>query len=488
MNDALAERSGSLADLPTAPVGDRVRRRVRFRRARRHTLEAGGVTAAVAVLGSATWFGLNADRGQPAPAVSPTVSTPTPSGSPTPAPTPSATATSVVLDELPGLPPTQAMPAGLLEQTGPGWVLTIYESKPASFDGGDPPLVAHTVVLVSPTGDRYRVVDLPLDQAVYLLRWDAGSTTAVVSRSRMYDDLDGDTRAVLDLTTGTMTATEVGLSHYGGGPFYVGRAADGAELWTTGTSTDSVTSDVYRRTDDGSVTLVGGMGITALLDPTGRWLVNEVWGSGGTTFGEDVDRLALLDVVHGGSTEFDYGVPGKSCAVVGWIEPGALLTVCSDPEQDGDPVPQMNATLFRLDVSDGSSHATELKRYADDEPDPVPWSGAALGDGRVAFSTGERGYDGCMAGVEVWDGDRAVPLQDGGDMAFVKAAVGGVVYVEAAPSCQEALQTDLTAHDLASGSSTVLAPELAPTADVAEWAVGLRTWAVAGDRAPAVGW
>ena len=91
----------------------------------------------------------------------------------------------MVLDEIPGLPPTQAMPPGLLERTTQGWVLTIYRSTPSNPSSDDDIYetdpVVHTVVLVSPTGDRYRVADLPLDTRVHLLSWDAGGTTALVS-------------------------------------------------------------------------------------------------------------------------------------------------------------------------------------------------------------------------------------------------------------------------------------------------------------------
>ena len=143
--------------------------------------------AACAVLGATTWFGVNTFRQEPAPAVSPTASpspspTPTPSSTPTPTPSPRRP----VADEILGLPPTYALPAGGFEQTTPGWVLGIYGSLSTDFleiEGGVdavPNGVVNTVVLASPTGDLYRVLDLPDDMGVSLLRWEAGSTTAVV--------------------------------------------------------------------------------------------------------------------------------------------------------------------------------------------------------------------------------------------------------------------------------------------------------------------
>ncbi|GIG20690.1 hypothetical protein Cch01nite_14140 [Cellulomonas chitinilytica] len=447
-------------------------RRVRRKRAVRRTLQSGGVAALAVVLGGASWFGLRGHE-EPAPALTPT-SSPTPSA--TPSPTPSATAAPVVLDEIPGLPPTQALPPGLLERTTPGWVLTIHRPEvPWDGRGLQPGPVRHTVVLVSPTGDRYRVVDLPLDRSVTVLHWDAGSTTAVVTIFGTGGLAEGsEARAELDLTTGTLTPTPVDLGEYAGGPHYVGLAADGAELWSTATSTDAYTADVYRRTDDGTLELVGGMGMLAVLDAEGKWLATDDGLDGG---------FAILDVVHGGRTELDFGVPGRSCDVVGWAEARSLLALCADADPEGmDYPPRRNATLYRVDVSGASTRTTELQRFPDDEPYPAMWRGSSLGDGRVAFEMVSRGGDACLAGTSLWDGARVVPLQDGGDTMFSTAAVGGVVFVAAQPSCQEAGRTDLTAYDLASGSSVVLAPEPAPTVDVPEWAIGLETWAVAGEH------
>ena len=112
-------------------------------------------------------------------------------------------------------------------------MLAIYSSASEpdwADDDGVTDVVAHTVVLASPEGDLYRVVDLPADLNVSLLRWDAGSTTAVVR-------VDGERgtsqavaeRAVLDLVSGAVTPTELGLEGGGSyGHYYLGQAADGA--------------------------------------------------------------------------------------------------------------------------------------------------------------------------------------------------------------------------------------------------------------------
>ncbi|MGY4644385.1 hypothetical protein [Cellulomonas sp. URHB0016] len=466
-------------------------RGTRRRRARRHTVESVVGVAAAGVVGTAAWAGLRLTT--PPPAVTPTHSA-TPSASPTPAPSPSAsptpTAATVAPDEIEGLPPTRALPPGLLATTTSGWVLTTYRSTWASADASETEhVVGHTVVLVSPTGDRYRVVDLPPEQSVTLVRWAAGATTAVVLVHGVDEDGQGTgevTREVLDLTTGTLTPEDFGDGvHAGRGypPGYLGLTADGAELWTVATSTDAVTSDVYRRTDDGAVEMVGGMGTVALLDPTGRRVVTEVWGS--------QDRLALIDVVHGGSTELDYGVPGMSCDVVGWAGTDSLLAVCTDPTTGDDLWNRPNATLFRVDVADGSAHATELTHLADDGPVPQSWSGATPSDGGVVFPMVERGEDACWSGVSRWDGDALVPVQGAGshqDNAFQVTAVGGVVHVQAASGCSDASPSELTAHDLTSGDSVPLAPEPAAPDDGGRWISGLESWAVADARLPGSAW
>lgn len=468
MHDDVAARERSIAGIePSATALADVARQVRRRRTVRRTLQVGGAGVAVVVLGAASWFGLQ-DRRPPVPA-----QTPTPSVSASPTPSPSA---SVVLDELPGLPPTQALPAGLLESTTPGWVLTVYRSELPAADHQGPSSLVHTVVLVSPAGERYRVVDLPLDTSLSLLRWDAGSTTAVVSVEYAGDFGVGRVpRADLDLLSGTLTPTPVDLGEHGGGPFYLGVTADGAELWSTATSTDAATSDVFRRTADGDLELVGAIGSsTPVLDPTRTRLAADIWTVD--------DRFAVIDVVDGGRTEHAYGVPGRRCTVVGWLDADSLLTSCTEALEpdlvDGE------VTLHRVEVSGASTPVTEVARFAADEPLPTGWSGAGLADGRVAFTVRERGLGGCATGASVWDGERVVPLDDvpGGT---VDVGVGdGVVYVEATSSCHEARPADLTAYSLTAGTSVLLAPAPTATDGGVEWVVGLRSWAVADAPVP----
>ena len=440
------------------------------------------------VLGATTWFGVNTFRQEPAPAVTPTVTpTPTPSDSPTPTPTPSSTPT-LVADEVPGLPPTYALPAGLLEQTTPGWVLGIYRSLPAGLEepelgvDGVPNGVVNTVVLASPTGDLYRVVDLPEGTGVSLLRWEAGSTTAVV-RIDWVGDLGQGTapRAVLDLLTGELTPTELGLRGSDHFPNqYVGQAADGAELWTEGASTDSIVSELYRVTGDGSAPQsVGLVGYQWLLDPTGRWLVSNVPSSG---FG--AEPFALLDIIDGGRAELDYGMPGQSCAVVGWLDPGEILAYClDDGYTDRDDVVDpatLHAAYVRVDVGPDGSSTTVLSRPASGEPWPSAWHGGWAGPGTVAVAgtlAGVNDPSGCAEDAYVWTGAALRPTGiDPGETIFTFGS-GQPLLVASQSGCSgTSTPVELRSYDPASGSTTLLAGVPARTAEVPEWWSGLDSW------------
>ena len=364
-------------------------RRVRRRRAGRHAFQGVGVVAAVGLVAGVSWLGLRAPD-DPKPAVNPS-----PSVSTTPTPSPTPTEAPVSYDEILGLPPTRALPPGLLEQSTTGWVLGIYASRPPQVqapegEGMDsvPGGLVNTVVPISPDGDMYRVVDLPVSMGVSLLRWHAGSTTATVSI-----DWDGDlgvgteARAILDLTTGSITPQADGLDEYA---LYVGEAADGAELWRVPTS--DYTSDVFR-VKDGSSTpeLVGGISYTELLDPTERWLA--------TPAGDSEEDFALFDVVDGGRTEYTYGVPDASCEVLGWLDPGQLLAMCMDAGNDFygpvDPV-DAHAAYYRIDVGATGATATHLADLGASDPRPYRiWQGAWVRPGAVALEGTFGSVDAC---------------------------------------------------------------------------------------------
>lgn len=467
MHENVAARERAIAGIePTAAALATTVRQVRRRRAVRRTLQVGGAGAAAVVLGAAALLGLRGHE-TPLPAHTPT---PSVSGSPTASPTPTPTPTTPALETVPGLPPTRALPPGLLERTTPGWVLTLYRSQPAGDDGAP---AVHTVVLVSPAGERYRVVDLPVDPPVHLLRWDAGSTTAVVTiPSTDGSGYGGVPRVELDLATGTLTPTPVDLFEYGGGPFYEGLTADGAELWTTATSTDAATSELFRRTDDGALVSVGGIGIGMLLDPTRTRAVTDAYPDEG---------FAVLDVMEGGRTNLDFGVPEKRCEVVSWVDASSLLALCAQRTLEGVAFTYADAALYRVDVEGSATRATEVAQFADDDAMPDMWNGVGLGDGRAAFPMVGRGASTCPVGVMTWDGEALTSLVDGPGTGWRVGALDDVVHVETG-RCDELAPTELTAHDLVSGTSVLLAPAPDPAAEVPAWARGLADWVVGQAR------
>jgi hypothetical protein len=370
------------------------------------------------------------------------------------------------------------MPAGLLEQTGPGWVLTTYRSTPQVVTADDVPApVVHTVVLVSPTGDRYRVVDLPLDLRVSLLHWDAGSTTALVATQSDQGDPAGEApRAVLDLATGQITTSTDDLPASfrtpGATPQYLGRAQDGAELWTVSTGGNG--SDLYRIVDGAAPRRVAAIGGRSVLDETGRWLAAEAPGASGpgTSF-------VVVDAVTGAVAEHSYGVDGKACDVVGWTGTTSLLATCSDPST-ADGSEHLNSVLIHVDLSAGRT--TPVGPFAADEALPWSWRGVELPDGALAVAMVD--HEGtCAQGVSRWDGQALVPLPGvgGGEGSWdVSGSGGGVLYLDAYTYCDGSVGRRLVAYDVAAGSSVELAPAPLPTGDVSEWAEGLESALVAG--------
>ncbi|WP_421742635.1 hypothetical protein [Cellulomonas sp.] len=435
----------------------------------RRTFQGVGAAAVVTVLAGASWWALHRTD-----APAPEAVTPSPSVTSV---TPSATPTAVVTEDVLGLPPTRALPPGLLERTTAGWVLALYRSEPrAEVPEGDviPALVAHTVVLAAPTGELYRVVDLPTDTGLSLLRWEPGATTATVTVYYRGDlGQDAIPRARLDLVTGTLTPEPFGPTESGDGAgwYFNGVAADGAEIWTTPTSTDAATSDVYAVADAAPPRLVGGIGYTMLLDPTSRRAVTPADGSGAST------SFALLDLVDGGATELELGLPGRSCDVVGWLDLDALLALCRAIDQDpADDWAAADPTTYRVDLGPTGATSTLLTHLAPPGPLPSTWRGTWLRSGEVLV-------DGCTTGAAVWAGGSATPFPAAESTIVRSAAAGDRLYVESVPGCGGgAAPSVLTVRSSASGAPTVLLPQPPATSEVREWVSGLSSWVVAAGR------
>ncbi|GCD20816.1 hypothetical protein CTKZ_23780 [Cellulomonas algicola] len=451
----------------------RTRSLIRRRRATRHTFQSVAGVLVVGAVASGAWLGL---RGPDAPPPA-TVPSATPSSSPsssrssTPSGTPTQDVAPVVLDELPGLPPTQPLPAGLLERTTPGWVLTVYRSQPYPGFDEEPVVVRHTVVLVSPAGERYRVVDLPPTSSVQVVDWVAGQTTALVHVVASDGEPSGAARgrAVLDLRTGTVTPAGAGVG--AADDTYLGRSADGAEIWT---SSAGLANDVHR-VDDGSARRIGVVGQWPSLDPTGRWLVATAPGTGSSA-----GSFTLLDLGGDGGGARETGLAGLGCDVVGWLDAADVLLVCSDSTTDELPTSESaHPALWRWDVVAGGTpeHLTDLRTG-----DPYPWPGGSwVRPGALALGAGEVGTDGCGVGAYTWDGSFTLiqAPTDRLENTFLTRSQGGDTYVESSPGCSgDAAPAEVTLHR-ADGTSSVLAPVPPTTTDVTQWASGVVTWAVA---------
>lgn len=417
---AVSERSRSLDGL--APAGsDLVRLHTRVRRGRtmRHVRDAAVAVPVAAAVVAGGWLGI--DRM--------TQPTPPPPATQVPVdPTPDATQETTdepVLGEPitePGLPAYYEMPDGLLDRTGPGWVVTSDSPVRGDLDADevvrDPLGVA--MFLVAPDGTHFLVGRFDADANVYPVAWTPGSPTVDVivdtltagfMEARPEQDLMA---ATYDLRTRAFTERE------------------GDALWPPESPTD-------------------------VRSPSGRGV------------GVELGEVFTLRAEDGSGTVLDYGVAGKVCAPVGWLDDASFLALCVDEAAQTDGGIDVGATLreyapvlVQVDL-DGArvGGVTELRVIGADDPMPSIGDGVLVRDGVVAFRSHEGSPYGCFTGAYAWTGDGFQTLQrpEGGENIFVVRASGGVVYVEASAGCLgEGGAATLTAHDLTAGTAQLLEP------------------------------
>jgi len=461
MGDAFGARASSMSGLTPGARLAAVKAQVRRRRVTRHTLEGAASLAVVGAVVVAAWFGLG-DRNGPPPVATPT-------SSPTSSPEVTETPEVVLGDPIdePGLPTYYEMPEGLLDQVGAGWVLTVHRPSTVTYvDGGQTGEVADTttVLLASPEGTRFRVAALPSDTNLVPVQWVAGETRVRVwygsfDELGAYEMADGAEAGWLDLQTGTITSDPAGLGPY--------------EL------------------------PAGGEDPMTLVDnPGGRWVATQVWGGEAGPFGP---TFSLHDRVTGTTTDVEFGVDGKDCAPVGWLDEASLLTLCLDdgyvdafaeaPSFFGMLRDDWNPAVYRTTVGEDGSSTTLLAMIGDTDPIPEPFSGSWVRDDAVVFDSiedvGDAGI--CSLSADMWDGDSFVPVQHAVDEYALPAervydtvADGGWAYVMANPGgClgkrDGGVSTlSLTGHDLETGASVVLIPALADP-----WTESLRSFVVA---------
>ncbi|MDM7855016.1 hypothetical protein [Cellulomonas alba] len=468
MAAALAARERTLPGLPedatawTATVA-----RVRRRRRARHTATTVSALAVAGLVAGAGWLGVTAKE-HPAPAVPPPSVTSTPTSAPA-VPTPASPTVGAVLTS-PGVPDARPLDAAVLAGTGPGWVVATY--WPAR-DGSDGPVPATPAVLVvSPTGERYRAHALPPGIVPRVLSWRSGAAQVrvevVPTDPRVAASLPGaTTTGTLDLLTGALTTDQVNPPD---GATYVATTPAGVELWSDGTALRAFPPSGAPR----------DLGATAastafLVSPDGSLVAQ-------TT--DDATGVYLFHVDGGPRTEVRTGVTDGACQAVAWHDATSLLVSCFD-FTGGGGVLDWNP---RLELVTTSGDTTPLGRLRAGAPFPVRPFGTYVSDGVVAtagaaLSPAVATADACATGAYLLQGSAATLLQGAGsrhDTFFRLAAVGGTVYVESSHDCAAAdAPAVLTAHRVGTGASVVLAP--APAADGgARWVAGLASWVVGG--------
>jgi len=428
----------------------KVRRRVVRRRVVRHTIETGGVLAVAAVVAVGAWVGT---RHTPAPPAQPTPSVSVPA---VPSPAPNAA----------GLAPALVLPDGLLEDSRPGWALQ--QTRP-TYTGDDSGETADVIDLVSPQGERYRVLDLPNDAAeATLVAWTSGARTATTV-GWTADGAVG--LSTLDLLTGASTPI-AGTSTFASSTDSV--AADGTVVWIDlGT----------RTTDDGQVDqeagaiyamrpghapavvaplddpLAAGADRTAVDPTSARVVVNAR---------PDGKQLSVYDLATAALTPVSVDASQDECEVVSWSSASSLLVVCHAATSD-DGNARRDAALYSVDVDGGTT--TQVATMPDEQDVPRGWSGAWVRDGVVAFGAADDFA--CETGVEIWDGSRFTVLEDlaGAERgSFSAQAAAGVVFVDHSPACEGTDASGTwTAHDLSTGTATLLDPGTRDTPPSGTW-------------------
>lgn len=430
-----------------APAADElagVRSRVRRGRTVRHVREVAVAIPVVAALVVAGWFGIDRLTQTPPAEETPTPVQPTPDETSTPSPTSTPTpeetepALGDPIDE-PGVPTYYAMPDGLLDSVGPGWVLASY--APRGIDG---PPTAEVLLAVSPEGQRFAVArfEIPAGDGWVEhvpVAWDGGPTAVVQVVQHVLaggsETTDATGYVDLDLASGSL-----------------GGAAE---------------------PDLGAVD-----GYAPAVGPDGRSVTSQA---------AYADRYTL-DPGEPDSREVAYGVPGGLCSAVGWLDATSLLADCIDEgalADDGVPAPDARHVLYRVEVDGGSPQ--QLADLPADGPFPSSFGGVWVRDGVVAFSSVEAPVRGCWTGVDAWVDGAIQPVQrpsERGENIFVTRAFGGLVYVEATGGCSgDEVPRSVTLHDLERGTTVDLLPAPAGTwvepADDGAWLRTLTGWVLA---------
>ncbi|WP_456789329.1 hypothetical protein [Cellulomonas sp. P5_C5] len=357
---AVARARTDAAPPPDALTG--TLRRVRRRRAVRHSAESVAGVALVGVLGATAWLTTH-PTSPPAPA-----STILPTASSTPTPTAVAPAVPAVHVATP-LP----VPAGLIESATAGWMLANDFQVRAGVD----PYKATDddyrtwLVLVSPTGERHPLLEIVSDRVgVGTYSWTAGQPLVVATTSDASVKNSQPTVGLLDLRTGDLTPwPDVPTS-----ASWIGAGRDESTVWSSlrlwadsdypeGFTTPlegAPEAHLLVRAADGTQRDLGPIGDSreeTSVSPDGTWV--------STTTPDGA--LLLVDLRSGAREPVTSAPADRACTVGGWSGPHELLLSCGVP-----------ADLLGIDATKPSSPPRQVGTSEHTVVDAT-----LLGDGRV---------------------------------------------------------------------------------------------------------
>lgn len=466
--EASAQQARTVRPLADAGVHGLLREVARRRTARRVRRSVMGV-AAVGVVGVLGWAGLT----WVAPVVPvnhPTGAVTTPSVTPSPTPAPSAPAPTASA----GMPLSVPLPEGLLEEAQPGWVLTVHVPSSAAEDEVDPGLLGDTegltwvrvgaaLFLVSPAGERYKLLDLDLDTPLQVVHWTAGADRALV---RVGSWSGGEaTPGWLDLRTGEITPLTTQILGT-----LIGVTPDGSSVWQGLANGNGI--DVVELGPDGAVVHRWpdlGDAYEPLLSPSGSLVA--LAGPGG---------MRLLTLADGGIRLLEDS-ESESCQPVAWPSETEMFVWCVDISPGAG---MRDGRLYRQPVDAPTSERTFV---ADSTTlGGEPWQGVML-DGRLVMTIIAPTPDGCPSGLVTVDGTQVSTLAAATGEEHQLAVEGKRLYLTGGFVCPGASgPTTLTVRDVDDGTSVVLAPapDQTPPAVAGEpqmWLAGLWSWAVGGE-------
>lgn len=415
---------------------------VRRRRTRRHLIEAAVTVPLVAALVLGGWV-LGGSR----------------LGTLPPVDGPIATAGLVAAPTVPGLPDRFLMPDGLVQRTGPGWVLATY----AAPDPDQPDQNLDAVLLVSPDDVVFQVALLHHAVLVDPTRppgygaemtidsWVPGAVTAQVTVLTYSGDSPGNeaTRTqTLDLRTGDLGAADTVVPD---GALPLGTVGS-TPMWA---SDDPSTPTLVLGTPDGPVdTGVLAFPQSLLASPDARHVL-------ASSRVVDVATGAVLGQLPQGDG------PNGYCATAGWWTAQSVLLECGDQDWvtgawvAGTSSPSdlrlVSVPIDRLDAAGtvvGDAGSTLLN----------PYCGAWLRDGAVAVAGAAKDASGTYAPAALLvhaDGSTTplAPADARPDLTqvTVRAAGGRLVVARSSYSPASGIESgELTSYDGAGGSPHVL--------------------------------